>query len=57
MSVPAAADNVAVPPHDGRHLLDHAVRRVHQLYLVARFQAEDEVALLGRDSRHFTLDV
>ena len=46
MSVPAAADNVAVPPHDGRHLLDHAVRRVHQLDLVARLQAEDEVPLL-----------
>ena len=47
MSVPPAADDVAVPPHDGRHLFHHAVRRVHQLYLVARLEAEDEVALVG----------
>ena len=47
MSVPPAADDVAVPPHDGRHLFHHAVRRVHQLYLVARLEAENEVALVG----------
>ena len=45
MSVPAAANDVAVPADDGRHLLHHAVRRVHQLDLVARLQAEDEVTL------------
>ena len=45
VSVPSAANDVAVPADDGRHLLHHAVRRVHQLDLVARLQAEDEVTL------------